>query len=134
MRPDLVPDALWDETQPLLPAHPPSPRGGRPRVPDRACLAAVLYLLREGGTYRGLPCQELGCGSGATVWRRMQEWTRAGVWPAVHQRLLGHLGRAGAADPSTVIADSASCRAVKGGRTPDPTRPTGASPGASGTP
>ena len=77
-------------------------------MPDRACLAGLLYLLREGGTYRGLPCRELGCGSGPTAWRRMREWTRAGVWPAVHRRLLAHLGRAGAADPSTVIADSAS--------------------------
>ncbi|MBN9521043.1 transposase [bacterium] len=64
MRTELVPDALWEETRPLLPAHPPSPKGGRPRVPDRACLAALLYLLREGGTYRGLPCRELGCGPG----------------------------------------------------------------------
>ncbi|HEX4611538.1 MAG TPA: hypothetical protein VH092_25310 [Urbifossiella sp.] len=53
-----------------------------------------------------------------TVWRRMQEWTRAGVWPAVYRRLLGHLGRAAAADPSTVVADSASCRAVKGALPP----------------
>lgn len=124
MTADLLPDVLWAEAEPLLPAHPPSPKGGRPRVSDRACLAALLYLLREGGRYRGLPCQELGCGSGVTVWRRFREWTRAGVWAPLHRLLLGHLGRAGAADPRTVAADSASCRAVKGGRTPGRTRPT----------
>ena len=122
----LLTEEQWGRVAPHLPAHPPSPKGGRPRVSDRACLTALLYLLREGGRYRGLPCRELGCGSGVTVWRRFREWTRAGVWAAVHRKLLDHLGRAGAADPATVVADSASCRAVKGGRTPGRTRPIGA--------
>jgi transposase len=121
MRTELLPDTLWEAAQPLLPVHTPSPKGGRPRVDDRACLAALSYLLREGCTYRGLPCQELGCGSGVTVWRRLQEWTKAGVWKPLHQKLLHHLGKAGEVDPSTVVADSSSCRAVKGGSTPDPT-------------
>jgi len=121
MRTDLMPDALWEEAERLLPPHPPSPKGGRPRVPDRACLTALSYLLREGCTYRGLPCQELGCGSGVTVWRRLQEWTDAGVW------LLQHLGKAGEIDTSIVVADSSSCRAVKGGYTQDPTPRTGGS-------
>lgn len=133
MRQDLLPDALWEEVEPLLPRHPASPKGGRPRVPDRACLAALVYLLREGGTYQGLPCKELECGSGSTVWRRQEEWTQAGVWLEVHRRLLGHLGRAGEADVSTVVADSASVRAQKGGSTPDPTPPTGARRAASDT-
>ena len=115
MRSDLLPKPLWTELEPLLPPHPPSPRGGRPRVSDRACLAALVYVLREGCTYRGLPCRELGCGSGVTVWRRLQEWTHANVWPAVHERLLAHLGRAGQVDVDTVVADIASVRAVKGG-------------------
>ena len=125
MRTDLMPDTLWEEAERVLPAHPPSPKGGRPRVPDRPCLTALVYLLREGGTYRGLPCQELGCGSGVTVWRRLQEWTEAGVWPALHEKLLYHLGRAGEVDVSTVVADSASVRAVKGGAHtgPNPTEP-----------
>ena len=127
MRAELMPDSLWGVAEPLLPAHPRSPKGGRPRVSDRACLAALAYLLREGCTYRGLPCQELGCGSGVTVWRRLQEWTEAGVWPALHQGLLRHLGRAGEIDTSVVVADSSSCRAVKGGPTPGPTPPTAGS-------
>jgi transposase len=127
MRTDLLPDALWQEVERLLPPHPPSPKGGRPRVPDRACLTALTYLLREGCTYRGLPCQELGCGSGVTVWRRLQEWNQAGVWEKLHEALLRHLGMAGEIDTSIVVADSGSCRAVKGGPTPGPTPRTGGS-------
>jgi len=133
MRTDLMPDQWWQEAQPLLPAHPRAPQGGRPCVSDRACLTALVYLLREGCSYRGLPCAELGCGSGVTVWRRLQEWNQAGVWPTLHEKLLGHLGRAGAVDTSVVVADSSSCRAVKGGSTPDPTPPTAASKARSGT-
>ena len=124
MRDDLMPDVLWEEARPLLPVHRPSRKGGRPRMDDRACLAALVYLLREGCTYRGPPWGELGCGSGVTVWRRLQEWTAASVWPALKQRLLSHLGRAGEVDIATVVADSSSCRAVKGGRTLDPIRLT----------
>ncbi|MFZ1425212.1 MAG: IS5/IS1182 family transposase, partial [Geminicoccaceae bacterium] len=34
----LLPDALWAELEPLLPPPPPRPKGGRPRLPDRAVL------------------------------------------------------------------------------------------------
>ena len=68
-----------------------------------------------------------------TVWRRLREWTHANVWPAVHERLLAHLGRAGPVDVDTVVADSASVRAVKGGCTPARTRPTGAKTAVNGT-
>jgi hypothetical protein len=39
---DLVPDALWTLVEPLLPAPPRRPYGGRQRaIPDRNCLAAM---------------------------------------------------------------------------------------------
>jgi hypothetical protein len=43
----LLPDELWQRVQPLLPAPPPRPRGGVPRrVPDRNCVAALLFMAR----------------------------------------------------------------------------------------
>jgi transposase len=63
----LLPDALWNLIQPLLPPTPRRPKGGRPRLRDRAGLTGILFVLRSGIPWEMLP-QELGCGSGMT-WR-----------------------------------------------------------------
>src|SRR5215217_2871069 len=123
---ELLPDWLWAEVHPVLPTHPPSPKGGRPRAPDRPCLFALIYLLREGGTWRRLPCRVVACPSYPTVWRRLQEWSAAGVWDYLRRRLLIHLSRLGAIDTRRVVADSASVRALFGGPTPAPTPRTAA--------
>lgn len=128
----LVPDRLWHEIKHLLPPEPPKPKGGRPRIPDRACLTGIVYVLRTGMPWRMVPA-ELGCGSGVTCWRRLREWTRAGVWPRIHQVLLGVPGRRGKVDASLVILDSASVRAVFGGRTPGRIRPIGPRTAANAT-
>jgi len=44
----LVPDDLWDPIAPLLPPQPDNPSGGRPRIPDRAALGGILFVLRSG--------------------------------------------------------------------------------------
>lgn len=116
----LVSDRLWREVEPLLPPEPPKPKGGRPRVPDRACLAGITYVLRTGMPWRFVPA-ELGCGSGVTCWRRLHEWMTAGVWPRIHEKLLDALGRKGRIDASLGVMDSASVRALLGGATPAPT-------------
>ena len=59
----LLPDALWNLIQPMLLSPPPHPKGGRPPLPDRACLIGILFVLRSGIPWEMLP-QELGCGSG----------------------------------------------------------------------
>lgn len=75
----LLPDELWEFIQSLLPAHPPSPKGGRPRIDDRAALTGILFILKTGMPWEYLP-RELGCGSGMSCWRRLEEWKRVGVW------------------------------------------------------
>jgi transposase len=101
---------------PLLPAERPKPKGGRPRVPDRKCLVGIVFVLRTGCAWNDLPA-ELGCGDGSTCWRRLRQWTTAGVWPAVWQRVLNALGRQEHVDLSRAVIDSASVRAVLGGLT-----------------
>jgi transposase len=123
MQDALVPDDLWEVIEPLLPPPKPGKKSGRPRVPDRPCLAGIVYVLRTGCQWRLLPCKELDCGSYATVWRRFHEWTQADVWPRLHKKLIEWGVAIGEVDPKHVIIDTASFRAVFGGRTPVPAAP-----------
>src|SRR6266508_3540436 len=89
----LVPDELWALVEPLLPAPPRPPYGGRRRViADRNCFAAIVYMARTSTPWRLLPARELGCGSPATVWRRLNEWAAAGVFDRLHLEVLDRLG------------------------------------------
>ena len=57
----LLPDALWQRIQPLLPAPPPRPRGGVPRrVPNRNCVAALVFMARTSTPWSLVPAKELG--------------------------------------------------------------------------
>src|ERR671931_389490 len=107
-----VPDELWEAIEPLLPKEKPKPNGGRPRMPDRAVLGGIIFVLRPGTPWRLLP-QELGCGSGPTCWRRLRDWQRAGVWAALHAQILNWLGEERTIDWSRASIDSLSVRAKR---------------------
>src|SRR5918912_218512 len=125
-----VPDDLWEAIEPLLPRERLKPRGGRPRIPDRAVLGGIIFVLRTGTPWRLLP-KELGCGSGPTGWRRLRDWQAAGVWAALHGQILNWLGEERAIDWSRASIDSLSVRAKRGASRPARTRSTAASEGAS---
>jgi transposase len=130
---ELLPQPLWEEIEPLLPPPPPpSPKGGRPPVSNRDALRGIIFVLRSGIPWQMLPTEAFGV-SGSSCWRRFHEWTLAGVWPAVHRRLLNRLGKLGGVDLSRAVVDSQSVRAFKGGATPAPTPPTAARRGANAT-
>ena len=113
----LLTDELWQRIKPHIPPDPPKPKGGRPRVPDRACLTGILFVLKTGTPWEYLP-REMGCGSGMTCWRRLRDWQAAGVWQRIWQTLLDELGLADGIDWSTSAMDSCSVRALFGGRKP----------------
>jgi len=120
----LIDDALWSRIERLLP-NPPRRRFknmGRPRVSDRAALTGILFVLRTGIPWQMLP-KEMGCGSGSTCWRRLVRWQRAGVWRRLHTRLLAELRQRGQLDLARAIVDSASVRALRGGKKLDRTQP-----------
>ena len=117
-----VRDELWEAVRPMLPEQRPDPRGGRPRVDDRVCFNAIVFVLFTGIAWRHLP-RELGC-SPATAHRRLTDWQCAGVWERLHRELLRRLNGQGAIDWSTSVVDGSHIRALLGGSTPGLRRST----------
>ena len=83
-------DGLWPQVGPLLPKHEVSPKGGRPRASDRDCLAGIVWVLVTGARWRDVP---EGLPSGPTCWRRLCEWTQAGVWDRVWKAVRAEWNR-----------------------------------------
>jgi transposase len=123
MQAPIIDDELWTLIEPLLPkpGRRNNERRGRPRVSERAALNGILFVLRTGMRWNHLPT-ELGFGSGATCWRRLDAWQKAGVWHRLHALLLDRLRESRELDLSHAAVDSSSVRAVgageKLGRTP----------------
>jgi len=128
----LVSNELWEVVEPLLPPEPDKADGGRPRIDDRAALTGIIFVLKSGVPWEMLP-QEMGCGSGMTCWRRLQEWHEAGVWQELHKVLLDRLGEADQIDFSRTSVDSASVAAPRGAPVPVQTPLIGAKRGQSTT-
>ena len=114
----LVPDELWALVEPILPKHPYIPGVGKPRIDDRVCLTGIIFVLKTGIAWEDFP-QEMGC-CGMTLWNRLDEWRRAGVWDQLHRLVLNQLRADEQIDLSRVVVDSSSIRAVHGGKKRDP--------------
>lgn len=113
----LVADPLcvWGAIHVMLPKKLPKKKRrtkflGRHRVPDRAALTGILFLLKS-----GIPC-----------WRWLRDWQKAGVWTKFHHELLPRLHKADRLDWSRAVVDANSVCAVFGGFRPDRARPPAA--------
>ena len=107
-------DRQWALAAPHVPAARP---GGRPRrVETREVLNAVLYVVREGVTWRALPHD---FPPWKTVYHDFSAWRRDGTWEAIQEALREQVRAADgrAARPSAAILDSQSGKTTeKGGR------------------
>src|SRR6476619_2579484 len=84
-----LPDELWQAIQPLLPERTMHLLGCHPRrVPDRAAMDAIFFVLRTGCQWNALSAT--GLCSSSCAHRRFQEWVQAGVFLEIWKR--GHLG------------------------------------------
>jgi transposase len=108
-----VSDALWERVATVLPAEPARRGRGRPRVSDRACLEGILYVARSGQPWSRVP-RGMGFAHGKTCWRRFDEWTRHGIWPALLDAILAD-GMAGL-ELERVLVDATTVTAKKGAR------------------
>jgi transposase len=112
----ILDDELWKLIEPLIPKKKRRFRyPGRKPVTDRAVLTGILFVLKTGIGWEHLP-KEMGCGSGMTCWRRLRDWQKAGVWDKIHHILLNKLRKADKIDFSRAVVDSASVRAILGGK------------------
>jgi transposase len=110
-----ISDELSAEIAPLLPVRRRRYRyPGRKPIDDRRVLNGILHVLHTGIAWEDLPA-EYGYGSGVTCWRRLRAWQQAGVWEALHQKLLIRLNAAGQIDWSRAVVDASHVRALLGG-------------------
>jgi transposase len=73
-----LPDELWEQVAPLLPPRKPHPLGcHNPRVPDRAAMNAIFFVLRTGCQWNAL--NATGICSSTSAYRRFREWLDADV-------------------------------------------------------
>lgn len=120
----LVPDALWERVQPLLPVPPPRRFRfpGRKPLDYRKILTGILFVLKTGIAWDDLPA-ELRWGCGKTCHRYLQRWHQAGVWLKLHALLLAELNGADQIDWERALIDASFAKAPEGGEDtgPNPT-------------
>lgn len=109
--PPYLNDEQWLTIADLFPHPPVSPLGGRPRVPPRACLEGVLWVLQSGARWKDLPERYP---SPATCWRRLKEWTESGVFEQAWRRLLRKMHRFRKIDWEQALGDGTFCPAKRG--------------------
>jgi transposase len=107
----MLTDKQWERIAPHLPAHPASPKGGRPRASDRECLEGILWLLRSGARWQDIP---VDLPSGSTCWRRLQEWASEDILEQIQAILIEDLDELGRVDFDELLADATFIRAKKG--------------------
>ena len=109
-----LPDELWARMEPLLPPRPAHPLGcHNPRVPDRAAMDAIFFVLRTGCQWNAL--NETRICSSSSAHRRFQDWTHAGVFEAFwREGVLAYDGLVGI-DWSWMALDAAIGKAPLGG-------------------
>lgn len=89
---------------------------GRVRYSPRQCLEGILFVLYTDTPWLQVPYRELGLPSGETCRRRLEEWSRRGLFAQALVVLQQELAEAGRLDWSRLIVDASLVEAKKGAR------------------
>ncbi len=117
-----IPDALWEQMVPLLPPRPRHPLGcHNPRVPDRAAMDGIFFVLRTGSQWGALSAT--GMCSKSSAHRRFTEGVEAGVFHEFWRRGLLAYDELAGIGWEWLAADGAMTKAPVGGKKtgPNPT-------------
>jgi transposase len=117
-----IPDTLWWQLEPLIPGGKAHPLGcHNPRVPNRAAMNAILFVLRTGCQWNAL--NATGICSSSSAHRRLLEWTAAGVFERAWVKALSAYDEFVGVDWSWLSMDGAMTKAPLGGEKtgPNPT-------------
>jgi putative transposase len=117
-----IPDQVWAQMEPLLPARPSHPLGcHNPRVPDRDAMNAILLVLRTGMQWNAFGAT--GICSCSSAYRRFREWAEAGVFLEFWRRGLLAYDDAKGIEWEWLALDGALGKAPLGGELtgPNPT-------------
>jgi putative transposase len=105
-------DAQWALIAALVPAAKP---GGRPRSAEmREVVDAIVYVLRNGITWRALPHD---FPPWKTVYHYFRAWRLDGTWERIHDALRERVRLAAgrASSPSAAILDSQTVKTTEKG-------------------
>jgi putative transposase len=114
-------DSFWERINPLLPKPKSRLRGrgkqrkhvgGRPPADRRLVMAGILYVLRTGCQWNAAPREY---GSGKTLHRYFQLWTRAGVFKRMWRAGLAEYDEIKGLQWKWQAADGAMTKAPLGG-------------------
>jgi putative transposase len=109
-----LPEVLWAKMEPLLPPRPRHPLGcHNPRVPDRAAMDAIFFVLRTGCQWNAL--KETRICSSSSAHRRFQEWIQADVFAAFWREGLLAYDALNRIDWTWLALDGAMGKAPLGG-------------------
>src|SRR3954468_3862835 len=115
-------DSCWARIKPFLPTEKSRYRGrgrarrhigGRPAAERRQVMAGILYVLRTGCQWNAVPREY---GSGKTLHRYFQRWTRAGVFKNLWKSGLEEYAEVKGIDWKWQAADGAITKSPLGGQ------------------
>ena len=109
-----VPRPLWRKIRKVLPKHKKSKHGGRPRIPDRAVINGIWYILWTGCQWKAVHRDWFGASS-SVLHERFQTWQELGVFEKIMRRLLKYYAKRRNIKWKWQAIDSKTCPAPLGG-------------------